>query len=66
MTGQGCQPIGYLRLANHARPFGMSVTRNHAPARISVVTTRAAGKSVEMSLWLVYNDRYPVERMLGE
>ncbi len=67
VSGQDCRPIGYLRLqdAKYTRPLRMTISRKSNPVRFAFTVTQAADAGRQMSIWVVYNDRNPVDRMLG-
>jgi hypothetical protein len=66
-SGQGCRPIGYMRLddSTFTRPLRLVISRENNPVTFSFSVTRAADVSRQMSIWVVYGDRSPVDRMLG-
>lgn len=68
-VGNGeCFPIGYLALddVNSTRPLKFNLDRNEDPINIDLSITQPASLGRSMSVWLVYNSRLPVERMLGK
>ncbi|MEB2316138.1 MAG: hypothetical protein OZ919_08655 [Xanthomonadaceae bacterium] len=66
VSGGDCRPIGYLRLAdpNYTRPLRITIDRKSNPVRLSISVMQAADASRQMSIWVVYNDRNPVDQML--
>lgn len=68
IAGHDCRPIGFLRNDKviNRRPLRMEINRESNPLKYSI---RLAGRDVAttaFSIWVVYNDRDPVERMLGQ
>lgn len=63
-AGHDCHPIGHFRPSG-VSPFRISIRRAGKPLRYAITVTRAAHADMRLSVWLVYNDRDPVERMLG-
>jgi len=65
-SGTECRAIGYLR-SDHpdsARPFAMKISTKSNPVQFSIAVTLAANPARQLRLWVVYNDREPVDRML--
>jgi hypothetical protein len=68
-VGNGeCFPIGYLRLAdeNLTQPLSFQLDSNANPVDINLNVKQPASFGRSMSVWVVYNDRLPVDRMLGK
>jgi hypothetical protein len=67
VSGRDCRPIGYLRLKDSAytRPLRIVIGRESNPVSFSINVTQAADVGRQMSIWVVYGDRDPVDRMLG-
>lgn len=67
VSGRDCRPIGYLRLEDSAytRPLRIVIGRESNPVSFSINVTQAADVDRQMSIWVVYGDRNPVDRMLG-
>lgn len=69
VSGADCRPIGYLELddAKYTRPLRTTINRESNPVTFSITVTQAtdADAGRQMSIWVVYNDRDPVDRMLG-
>lgn len=68
MAGEDCRPIGYLRLddAKYTHPLSLNIGRQSNPVRFSFEVVRASDAKRQVSIWVVYNDREPVGRMLAE
>ena len=68
-VGNGeCFPIGYWALddINVSRPLEFMIDNEVSPITIELNMTHPASLSRSMSVWVVYNSRLPVERMLGK
>lgn len=67
-SGTGCHAVGYLRSDDEtlSRPLRFSVNAGSNPVGLSLAVTRAAETARQVRIWVVYNDRDPVARMLGE
>jgi hypothetical protein len=67
VSGRECRPIGYLRLEDAAstRPLRIMIGRESNPVSFSIDVTQAADVGRQMSIWVVYRNRSPVDRMLG-
>jgi len=65
-SGGHCRPIGYLSLddENNARPLRFMINKRINPVEFSVHVTQPANVEKWISVWVVYNDRNPVDRML--
>jgi hypothetical protein len=63
-----CFPVGYLRLddANLTQPLKFSIDSEIGPITIDLNIKRPAGLGRPISVWVVYNSRLPIERMLGK
>ncbi len=66
-SGQGCHPIGYLRLddSKYTHPLQFIVDQNSNPVKFSIKITSAVEADMQVAIWVVYNDREPINRMLG-
>jgi len=64
----GCLPIGYLRLddENLSQPLSFHLDGNENPITINLDIKQPASVGRSMSVWVVYNSRLPIERMLGK
>jgi hypothetical protein len=63
---KNCIPIGYLRSddENMTRPLKLEIKSDDNPIIFRLEVKQVAGASKQMSIWVVYNDRDPVDRML--
>jgi hypothetical protein len=65
-----CQPVGYLQLRdenlNQDRPLEFRVRRRDNPVRFTFDLKQAADPGRPLSIWVIYNDRAPTWRMLGD
>jgi hypothetical protein len=63
-----CHPIGYLRLngASNTRPLRFKIADEDNPITVDIDVTQNSTRAQMLTIWVVYNDRYPVERMLGK
>lgn len=66
--GGECFPIGYLRLEDEglSQPLTFYLDGNENPININLNIKQPASLWSSMSVWVVYNSRLPVERMLGK
>jgi hypothetical protein len=64
----GCRPIGYLRSANESmvRPLRFTIERGDNPVNFAVSVKETSSHEQPVVMWVVYNDRNPVDRMLRE
>jgi hypothetical protein len=61
-----CFPSGYLRDKDTwVRPLRFVVRRGGNPVEFSIRVTRAAKADERVHVWVVYNDRTPLDRMLS-
>jgi hypothetical protein len=67
-SGADCIPVGYLRLDDEeqTRPLEFAVRRGDNPITFTLKMTQAANPGRPVTIWVVYNDRTPTWRMLGE
>jgi len=65
---QNCRPIGFLRMddGKYTRPLSITIDRKSNPVKFTVKVTQVADSERQMAIWVVYNDREPVVRMLGK
>jgi hypothetical protein len=63
---QDCQPVGYLRARDWSRPLSFSVDDSQEnPIGFDFeVKPGAEGVAMPLRVWVVYNNRTPIERML--
>jgi len=60
-----CFPIGYLRLDESlSQPLSFNLDDNENPISINLDIKQPATVGRSMGVWVVYNSRLPVERML--
>lgn len=60
-----CRPVGYLKLEDGTRPLRIEIADSDSPVQVSVRVVDSNQAPREMRLWVVYNDRDPIDRMLN-